>query len=63
MHYGVRGQVLEIRVIRPNEDEEERDDLKSDLLDGLIDVVLCSPEQLVPAQEKWRNCHATEVST
>ena len=43
---------LEIRVIHSNEDEEERDDLKSDLLDGLIDVVLCSPEQLVPALGK-----------
>ena len=43
---------LEIRVIHSNEDEEERDDLKSNLLDGLIDVVLCSPEQLVPASGK-----------
>ena len=40
---------LNIRVLHSNEDEDERYAVNADLLDGNIDILLCSPEQLVPS--------------
>ena len=43
---------LNIRVLHSNEDEDERNAVNTDLLEGKIDILLCSPEQLVPSKNR-----------